>query len=224
MTVRFGMLLAALFLMRVADSASATLSDPAVTQVQTLTHSLLQSMRAGRAESMAERYRNLEPVIERVFALPLATRLAVGLDWATFSPQQQKAVVAAFTRLTIANYACNFREFDGQKFEINDNVQTRGTDEIVRTRVIPVHDTPVNVLYRMHEVNGIWRIVDVYSNGVSELALQRSEFTTLLASGGAPVLIAHLNESSDSILKSFRASRVSGWLYASRPAGTEVPR
>jgi hypothetical protein len=42
------------------------------------------------------------------------------------SPEQQKAVIAAFTRFTIANYAYNFRDFDGQKFEVDDNVQTRG--------------------------------------------------------------------------------------------------
>ena len=140
-------------------------------------------------------------MIEQVFALPLVTRLAVGPDWANFSPQQQKAVIAAFTRFTIANYAYNFRDFDGQKFEIDDNVLTRGTDKIVRTRVIPAHDTPVSLLYRMHEVNGTWKIVDVYSNGVSELTLRRSDFAAMLAAGGAPVLIAHLDKSSDRLMK-----------------------
>ena len=201
MTPRFLMLLCALLIAAVGDLAHAALRDPAAIQVQTLTNSLLKSMQAGRAESMAERYRSLEPVIEQVFALPLVTRLAVGPDWANFSPDQQKAVIAAFTRFTIANYAYNFRDFDGQRFEVDDNVQTRGTDKIVRTRVIPAHDTPVNLLYRMHEVNGTWKIVDVYSDGISELALRRSDFAAALAAGGAPVLIAHLNESSDRLMK-----------------------
>jgi phospholipid transport system substrate-binding protein len=201
MTPRFLMLLCALLIAAVGDLAHAALRDPAAIQVQTLTNSLLKSMQAGRAESMAERYRNLEPVIEQVFALPLVTRLAVGPDWTNFSPEQQKAVIAAFTRFTIANYAYNFRDFDGEKFEVDDNVQTRGTEKIVRTRVIPAHDTPVSLLYRMHEVNGTWKIVDVYSNGISELTLRRSDFAAALAAGGAPVLIAHLNESSDRLMK-----------------------
>jgi phospholipid transport system substrate-binding protein len=223
LTEKFGMMLTALFLMQVADSAFAAPSDPAVAQVRTLNKSLLKSMRAARAESMAARYRNLEPVIEQVFALPLTTHLAVGLDWSTFSLQQQTAMIAAYTRLTIANYA-NFRQFDGQKFEINDDVQRRGSDKIVRTRIIPAHDMPVNVLYRMQEVNGVWRIVDVYSNGVSALALQRSEFTAVLASGGPAALIARLNQSTDSLVKSLREPPVSGRLYASRPAGTGLLR
>jgi phospholipid transport system substrate-binding protein len=195
------MLLCAVSLLPVPDSAYGAGSDPGAMQVQTLTDALLKSMRAGRAESMAERYRNLGPVIEQTFALPLVTRLAVGPDWASFSPDQQKAVIAAFTRFTVANYAHNFHDFDGQKFEIDDNVLTRGEDKIVRTRVIPRNDTPVSLLYRMHEVDGTWRIIDVYSNGVSELALRRSDFAAALASGGAATLIDHLNKASDILLK-----------------------
>jgi len=125
----------------------------------------------------------------------------VGPDWATFSPEQQQALIGAFTRFTVANYVHNFHDYDGQKFEIDDNVSTRGEDKIVRTRVIPAHDVPVSLLYRMHEVAGVWKIIDVYSNGVSELALRRSDFATALASGGAPTLIAHLNKSSDGLMK-----------------------
>jgi phospholipid transport system substrate-binding protein len=53
----------------------------------------------------------------------------------------------------------------------------------------------------MHEVEGNWKILDVYSNGVSELALRRSDFAAAIASGGAPTLITHLNKASDGLMK-----------------------
>lgn len=201
MTARLGALLCALWLVPAAQPAPAAVSDPAVAQVQTLTDALLKSMRAGAAESMAERYRSLEPVIEQVFALPLVTRLSVGPEWATFSPDQQKELIAAFTRFTVVNYAHNFRDFDGQKFEIDDQVLTRGADKIVQSRIIPAHDTPVSLLYRMHEVDGTWKILDVDSNGVSQLVLHRSDFTAALAAGGVPALLAHLNRVSDDLMR-----------------------
>jgi len=201
MTSRLVTLLCAVFLVLAAGAAHGAVSDPAAIQVQTLNNSLLKSMQAGAAVTAAERYKQLEPVIEQVFALPLVTRLSVGPDWTTFSPEQQQALIGAFTRFTVANYVHNFHEYDGQKFEIDDNVSTRGEEKIVRTRVIPAHDVPVSLLYRMHEVGGVWKIIDVYSNGVSELALRRSDFATALASGGAPTLIAHLNKSSDVLMK-----------------------
>jgi phospholipid transport system substrate-binding protein len=201
MAPRFVMLLCALVFAPAAESAHAAVSDPAAIQVQTLTASLLKSMRAGPAVSMTERYRDLEPVIEQVFALPLMTHLAVGPQWANLSPEQQQALIAAFRRYTTAHWAYNFREFDGQKFEIDDNVLSRGEEKIVRAQLIPPHDTPTTLLYRMREVNGTWKIVDVISDGISELTLRRSDFAAALASGGPPALTAHLNKVSDDLIK-----------------------
>jgi phospholipid transport system substrate-binding protein len=201
MTPKLAILLCATLVLTVADSARAADSDPAATQVQTLTASLLKSMHAGSALSMTERYRDLAPVIEQVFALPLVTRLSVGPEWANFSPDQQQALIAAFSRYTVANYAHNFRNFGGQKFEIEDAVASRGQDKIVRTRIVQPPDSPVSMLYRMHEVDGTWKIIDVYTEGVSALALHRSDFASAIASGGAPTLIAYLNKASDGLMK-----------------------
>jgi phospholipid transport system substrate-binding protein len=199
-TPKFVMLLCVILLMQVADSVYAVVSDPAASQVETLTASLLQSMQAGSAEPMTERYRRLEPVINQVIGLALMARLAVGPEWTTFSPEQKDAVIAAFSRFTIANYAHNFRDFSGEKCEIDD-VVGRGEDKIVRTRIIPAHDTPVSLLYRMRDVDGVWKVIDVYSDGISELTLRRDDFVAALASGGAPALIAHLNKVSDELMK-----------------------
>jgi phospholipid transport system substrate-binding protein len=201
MTARLAILLCGVFFLPVADRASAATADPAVTQVKTLSDALLASMRAGAAEPMSERFRKLQPVIEQVFALPLVAHLAVGPDWTNFSPDQQKDIIAAFSRFTVANYAHNFNSYDGQRFEVDDNVSTRGPDKIVRTRIIPTRDTPVTLLYRMHEVDGTWKIVDVFANGVSELAQRRTDFAAALAAGGPAELVAHLNKSSNLLMK-----------------------
>jgi len=55
-------------------------------------------------------------VIQQVFALPLVTRLAVGPDWANLS-QKAEAVIVAFTRFTIANYAYNFAILTGRNLK-----------------------------------------------------------------------------------------------------------
>ena len=201
MTSKLVTLLCTVILIPVADPLHAATRDPAALPVQTLTTALLKSMRAGPALPMNERYRQLEPVIEQVFALPLVTRLSVGPEWENFSPDQQKALIGAFTRFTVANYAHNFRDFDGQKFEIDDEVLSRGAEKIVRTRIIPAHDTPVRLLYRMREVDGSWKIVDVDANGVSSLALRRSDFAAAIAAGGAPELLTYLNKASDELMK-----------------------
>jgi phospholipid transport system substrate-binding protein len=182
-----------------ATPAPSSPADPAAAPVQTLDEALLKSMRAGATATM-QRYRLLEPVIEQVFDLPLMMRVSVGPPWTGFSADEQKALIAAFTRYTAANYAHNFRDFSGQQFAIDD-VVSRGGEKIVRTRLVLKNDEPVHLWYRMHLEDGAWKIVDVLSDGVSELALRRSDFTSALAAGGAQTLIRHLDTVSAELLK-----------------------
>jgi phospholipid transport system substrate-binding protein len=199
--LKFGLLLWAFGFAPLASSAYAATNDPAAIQVQRLHTSLLESMRAGSSLSITDRYRKLEPVIEQVFDLPVMTRIAIGPGWTNFSAEQQQAAIAAFTRLTIASYVHNFHTFAGEKFELDDNILTRGVDRIVQTKIISSHDEPTSLVYRMRESGGLWKIIDVSYDGASELTMRRSDFTAAIAAGGAPVLIAHLNKLSDVLMK-----------------------
>src|SRR3981189_793750 len=139
---KYVVLMWALVFAPLANSAYATIGDPAAIQVQRLHTSLLDSMRAGSSLAITDRYRKLAPVIEQVFDLPLMTRLAIGPAWTNFSGEQQQAAIAAFTRLTIASYLHNFNKFAGEKFDLDDNVLNRGVDKIVQTKIISPHDEP----------------------------------------------------------------------------------
>jgi phospholipid transport system substrate-binding protein len=194
-------LLFVLFFTPRLESADAGIDDPAAVQVQHLDTALLESMQAGPALSVADRYHKLEPVIEQAFDLPLMTSLAVGPDWASFTPEQQRAAITAFTRLTIASYAHNFRVYGGERFDIDANVASRGIDKVVETHLIPRHDQPVSLIYRMRESGGVWKIIDVYYGSISQLTTRRSDFAGPLASGGAQGLVAHLNSLSDDLMK-----------------------
>ena len=201
MVTRFATFLCMLLLASTAHFAHAATAEPAVAQVQTLTGALLAAMKAGPRTSVTQRYRDLEPVINHTFALSFMTQLSVGPDWTKFSSQQQTALVAAFSRYTIANYAHNFDDFSGQRFEVDPNVIDRGPDEVVRSSITSSGGTATNLLYRMREIDGTWKIVDVFFNGVSQLALHRVDFASAIGAGGAPALISYLNKLSDGLMK-----------------------
>jgi phospholipid transport system substrate-binding protein len=181
--------------------ASQAASDPAASQIELLDHALLDSMRAGPALNASDRYQKLAPAVEHAFDLPAMTAFAVGSAWSTFTPAQQQATIAAFTRLTISSYTHNFRTFAGEQFEVDPNVAVRGADRIVQSRLLPPHDPPVSLVYRMRESAGAWKIIDVYYGAISQLTTRRSDFSASLAAGGAPSLIAHLNSLSDDLMK-----------------------
>jgi phospholipid transport system substrate-binding protein len=169
--------------------------DPARTTVETLDSGLVASMKAGTAAGMAGRSRILAPVVDRTFDLPLMTRLVVGADWATMSPADRTALVDAFRRMTIANYASNFDGWSGESFVVDPRIDQRGSDRLVRTQLKQSRGAPVPISYRLRQsADGSWRIIDVfYNNAISQLATRRADFAAVLKKGGAKALVTHLN-------------------------------
>ncbi len=196
-TRRAAILLAAA--LAAGPAAFAAPADPAAARVDTLHNAVIEMMKSGGG--VKERARKIAPAVEAAFDLPTMTRFAVGPQWAQMTPAQQAALTAAFTRLSVATYAHNFSSYSGERFELDPNVQTRGADKIVQSKLIPAHDKPVNLIYRMRQTPGGWKIIDVYYDGVSQLTTRRSDFAQPVASGGAEGLLNHLNVLTEKLLK-----------------------
>jgi phospholipid transport system substrate-binding protein len=177
-----------------ATPVLAQAADPALEPVRALDAGLLAIMKAGGGAGQAGRVRMIAPVVDRVFDLPLMTRLSVGPAWTTFSPRDQQALVAAFRALTVAQYAHNFDGFSGESFTVAPQVETRGLDKLVRTTLNVPGQPGEQLNYRLRADGGQWKIIDVYyRNAISQLATRRADFAGVVAKGGAPALIQHLN-------------------------------
>jgi phospholipid transport system substrate-binding protein len=198
-TRRVALVLGAALVAALGPAALAAPADPAAARVDALHNALIEMMKSGGG--VRGRASRITPAVAAAFDLPTMTRFAVGPKWAQMTPAQQSALTAAFQRLTVANYAHSFDHFGGERFETDPNVQVRGADKIVQSRLIPPHDKPVALLYRMRQTADGWKIIDIYYNGVSQLTTRRSDFAEPVASGGADGLLSHLNALSDKLLK-----------------------
>jgi len=176
-----------------AAPVSAQAGDPAQAPVKALDDGLLGIMKSGKPA--AARATAIGPVIDRSFDLPLMTRLSVGAGWTTANAADQSALVAAFRRMTIAQYAKNFDSWSGQAFTIDPKVDTRGGDRLVRTTLSSKSGSPTALSYRLRQSGGNWKIIDVfYRNSISQLATRRADFASVLQSGGAKALVTHLDQ------------------------------
>ena len=194
--------LAAVFLLAAvaAPVAKADAPDPAVQQVQTFYDALLDSMKHAKELGIKGRFDKLKPVVEATFDLPDMVHLAVGPSWSAMSASDQQSLVTAFERMTVANYASNFDGYSGEKFVVDPTTQTRGQDRIVQSKLISGGKT-IPFGYRMRQVGGTWKILDIYLNGyVSQLATQRSDFGATVAAGGAKGLEKKINALSDKLM------------------------
>ena len=179
-------------------AAEAQAADPAVDQVQAFYDALQASMKSGGTAK--SRYEKLKPAVEKAFDLPAMTATAVGPSWASASDADKKALVDAFSRMTIANYAKNFDSYGGEKFTVEPASVARGSDHFVKSAMKTSKET-IAFNYRTHQVGSEWKITDVYLAGnISQMAQKRSDFAATLASGGPSGLAKRINALSDQML------------------------
>jgi phospholipid transport system substrate-binding protein len=130
------------------------------------------------------------------------TRIAVGPQWNAIPPEQQAALIDAFSRMTIATYASRFDGYSGERFEVDPAVETRKTGKIVHTRLIQSNGQPITLNYLMRDSGSGAKVVDVYLTGtISELATRRLEFAAILATGGPKALIESLQQQTDKLMR-----------------------
>jgi len=175
-------------------SAQAPGDTSATTPIEQLDNALLAAMKAGESTPFDNRYRALAPVIERVFDLDGVLAASIGLSWPTLPADQKAALAAAFRRYTVSSYATSFNSYNGQSFQVSPTVRTLGNGEaVVDTRLRRADGTSVALDYVMRRGPAGWQAVDVLSDGsISRVAVQRSDFRSLLRSGGTPALVAGL--------------------------------
>ena len=179
-----------------AEGAAALAVDPQ-NNVRGFYDALLTTMRNGPTLGQSGRYARLAPVVDRVFDVPSMTRLAIGPSWATLPPAQQQQLIEAFRHYVAATYADRFDSYSGQQLQVTGE-QPYNADVIVQTRIVKSDGETTTLNYLMRQSQGSWQISDVYLDGtISQLAIQRSEFHSILRREGVDGLVMALNRKVD---------------------------
>ena len=177
------------------ERASA-LADPQG-NVRGFYDALLTTMRNGPTLGQSGRYARLAPVVDRVFDVPSMTRLAIGPSWATLSPAQQQQLVEAFRHYVAATYADRFDSYSGQQLQVTGERPYNG-DVVVQTKIVKSDGDTTTLDYLMRQNQGSWQVSDVYLDGtISQVAIQRSEFYSILRRDGVDGLVMALNRKVD---------------------------
>jgi phospholipid transport system substrate-binding protein len=161
--------------------------------VERLYTALIDAMKGGHG--YAGRYARLGPVLEDVYDFPFLAEKSLGRHWRRLSEEERLGWVDTFSRLTISIYADRFDRYSGERFEVVGSEPMPHETFLVGTRLVQSNGESVRLNYRMRQRDGRWRIIDVYLNGtVSELALRRSEYSSVVKRDGFQSLVEALEE------------------------------
>ena len=73
--------------------------------------------------------------------------------------------------------------------------------KLVQTRFIKADGEEIRFNYILHQANDQWKIINIIVNGVSDLALKRTEYSSILKKNGylslIEKLLAQIEENAD---------------------------
>jgi phospholipid transport system substrate-binding protein len=172
-----------------ADGSSPT------APIKTLDSALIDIMKAGDSTPFLKRYQMLAPVVDEVFDLQRIIQVSVGSYWASLPPAQQQKLQEVFRSFIIANYVANFRSYAGEASSVSPVPRAVGAQDVVTSTLTKPSGDVLRIDYVMGQTSGGWKVQDILLDGtISRVAVQRSDFTSLLSQGNATQLIASLEQ------------------------------
>lgn len=169
--------------------------------VEEFQNELLAIMKQGNALGFSGRYDKLDVLVKKSHDLPKIARIVVGKQWEELTPEQQEKLETVFSRLSVSAYAHNFKDFSGESFNFVSEEETGRGGVVIHTNLVIPGEKDVKFDYMMKKKDDGWRIINIIADGVSDLALKRSEYTSVLSREGFDALIAKINEKIESYAK-----------------------
>ncbi len=183
------------------DSGEASEPSAPTEMVDALHEILISVMKDAKTLGYGGRFERLEPVINELFDIPFMAEKSIGRHWKTVEDENRARLLTTFERFTVANYAGRFTGYSGQFFETLKEEASRYGTVLVYSRLVSADGETIQLNYRLRPAKDDgWRIIDVLLNGtVSELALRRSEYSSLIRREGFAALMSALNQRIDDL-------------------------
>lgn len=139
------------------------------------------------ALSAEERRRRVAAILRRSVDVEGVGRFVLGRFWRQATPAEQAEYLRLFEESLIRNLAGRFGEFQGVSFSVERSPRMIEEDVVVATIVTRPGQPPVTLEWRVAEVGGQPRIVDLIAEGASLRLTQRSEYAAVITRGGNQV-------------------------------------
>jgi phospholipid transport system substrate-binding protein len=133
-----------------------------------------------QTRDLAARRQQVAAVLRRAVDVEGVGRFILGRWWRTASPQEQREYLRLFEETLIRNLSSRFGEYQGVRFGLGRSQQRTGDDVLVNTIIEQPNSAPFSLDWRVGEVGGQPRVVDVIAEGTSLRLTQRSEYSSVI--------------------------------------------
>ena len=123
------------------------------------------------------------------------SKWVLGKHWKQASEEQRSEFIIQFKELLVRTYARALLEYSGQEikyFPVEQNPESNLA--VVKTELTSKSSAQLPILFRMHQKNEEWKVVDVSVDGVSLVTTYRGSFATQIKKNGFDSLLSELSK------------------------------
>ncbi len=180
------MAVAALALSALVAFSQPARADEATAFVESLGQKALSSLTAPDL-GQAEREKRVRGLLRNYFDVNTIARFTLGPNWRNATDAEKSEYIKLFENMIVTTYAQRFSEYSGQEMKVGKSTKQSERDTEVASQIIQKDGPPVSVNWRVRNTNGTLKIIDVIVEGVSMSVTQRSDFASVIQSGGGKV-------------------------------------
>lgn len=126
------------------------------------------------------------------------TRLAVGKNWRSATPEQQQALVKEFRTLLVRTYSTALTTYKDQTYEVK-TADIKGDDATVKVEINQPGGQPIMMDYSLEKTPQGWKVYDVVVAGISLVTNYRSSFNNEINRSGIDGLIKTLMDKNEKL-------------------------
>lgn len=170
--------------------------------IRTFCDRLLESMKGGAKLGFKGRADKMRPAVADAYDMAVMTRSTLGSAASKLSAEETAQLSDAYSKFSVATYAAQFNEWNGERFDIGETRPSAGGTLIVSSKLVPKGAEPTQIDYVMRQDQGHWKIIDVLFEGtVSQVAVRRSEFSSIYRAKGLSGLLETLEKQTATLEK-----------------------
>jgi phospholipid transport system substrate-binding protein len=162
--------------------------------VERLNETLIAVMKGGKQMAFQGRYNKLEPVVKGTFEFEAVSQIALGSHWKKLDTAQKLAFMDKLRDLSVATYAAQFKEYDGETFKFDSSQDIKNERLLLRYNFGSPKENPIKFEYIVGQLNGQWQIINIIVDGISDLALKKAQYTSVIDKEGFDSLLNKINQ------------------------------
>jgi len=157
---------------------------------------ILKKAKFDNQKQRAQVIDRLRQIVYPLFDFNEMAMRSLGANWRRLNPQQRQEFVSTFTALLEKTYADQIDLYNGQKV-VYSGESTDGNYAQVDSRIIDKNEQTYSVVYRLHRVEGKWKIYDVVAENISLVNNYRSQFNRVIARSSFEELLKTMTQKAN---------------------------